>query len=281
MKKIFTLTLLAMGMAVLSTVSAQTLAVKWKTDTLLRVPESVLLDAKNNVLYVSNINGKSDGKDGNGFISQVTPDGKIKNLEWVKGLDAPKGLGLFKNTLYVADLTRVVLIDILTGKIVQAIDIEGAQFLNDVTVDAKGNVYISDSATGRIHKVANNKAELFFESKDLVRVNGVLALKDALYVADAGNGSFYKLSWNDKKLTKIGETAPGADGIVLTGKDEYIVSSWHGEIYTINASGQAQKLLSTKEQKINSADVDYDAKTKILYVPTFFANTVTAYTFSK
>jgi outer membrane protein assembly factor BamB len=280
MKKIFTLTLLAVSVATLCTVSAQTLAVKWKTDTLLRVPESVLFDTKNNVLYVSNINGKSDGKDGNGFISQVAPDGKIKNLEWVKGLDAPKGLGLFKNTLYVADLTRVVLIDISTGKIQQAIDIEGAQFLNDVTVDAKGNVYISDSATGKIHKLANNKAELFFESKEFGRINGLLALKDALCVADFGNGSFYNLTW-DKKLTKIGETAQGADGIVTTGKDEFLVSSWHGEVYTFNASGKAQKILDTKEQKISAADIEYDAKTKILYVPTFFANTVTAYTFSK
>lgn len=283
MQKIFTLALLAACFtmyATLSTVSAQTLTVKWKSDTLLRVPESVLADMKNNILYVSNINGKPDAKDGNGFISRLTPDGKIKNLEWVKGLDAPKGMGLFKNTLYVADLTRVVSIDVTTGKIVKASDIDGAQFLNDVTVDEKGNVYISDSSTGKIHKLANNKAEVFFESPDFKRINGLLALKEGLTVADAGNGSFYKLSW-DKKLTKVGETAQGADGIVKTGKDEYIVSSWDGEVYTLDAAGKATKVLDTKDQKVNSADIDYDPKTMTVFVPTFFANTVTAYTFSK
>jgi hypothetical protein len=242
----------------------------------------VLVDARNNILYVSNINGKPDGKDGNGFISQVTPDGKIKKLEWAKGLDAPKGLGLFKNILYAADISRVVLIDVPSGKILQAVDIEGAQFLNDITVDEKGNVYISDTATGKIHKLANGKAkaEVFFESTEFKGINGLLALKEALYVADFGSGSFYKLTW-DKKLTKVGETTQGSDGIVQIAKDEYLVSSWHGEIYTINASGKAQKLLDTKEQKINCADICYNAKTKILYVPTFFANTVTAYTVSK
>jgi hypothetical protein len=40
-------------------------------------------------------------------------------------------------------------------------------------------------------------------------------------------------------------------------------------------------LIDTKEEKINAADIEYDAKTKTLYVPTFFANGVSAYTFSK
>jgi len=262
--------------------SAQTLTLRWKTDTLLRVPESVLLDSKNNVLYVSCINGKSGEKDGNGSIAKVTTDGKIITAEWVTGLDAPKGMGLFKNNLYVADLSRVVVIDILTGKITATVNIEGATFLNDITVDSKGNVFVSDSDTGKIHKLSNGKAEVYFESKDFKRINGLLALNGNILVADAGNGSFYNLS-GDKKLTKLTVTSPEArnDGIVAVGKNEYIVSSWSGEIYFIDATGKSVKLLDTKAQKLNSADVDYDAKTKTLFVPTFFGNSVMAYTFLK
>jgi len=263
-----------------TSISAQSLTKLWETDTLLRTPESVLLDAATGTLYVSNIGTKTDTKDGDGFISVMTTDGKIKNLEWAKGLDDPKGMGLFKNTLYVADLSRVIVIDTKTGKITQSIDIEGSQFLNDVTVDSKGNVYISDSATGKIHLITGNKASLYFESPEFKRINGLLATKEALYVADAGNGAFYKVTW-DKKLTKSGDTGPGADGIVPVGKNEHIVSCWGGEVYFVNASGASQKMLDTKEQKINSADIDYDAKTKTVFIPTFFANTVVAYRFAR
>jgi len=258
----------------------QTLQLKWSTDTLLRVPESVLFDSKANILYVSNIDGKSNEKDGKGFISKVSTDGKIITLEWGTGLDAPKGLGMSKGKLYVADLTRVAIFDLATGKLTGSVEIEGAEFLNDITVDSKGNVYVSDSAKGRIHKVSDTKAELYFESPEFKRVNGLLALKDGMYVADAGTGKNYKLS-ADKKLTQYAETAPGADGIVLVGKDEYIVSSWGGEVYYVDSNGKSQKMLDTKEQKLNSADIDFDSKTKTVFVPTFFGNKVMAYEFKK
>jgi sugar lactone lactonase YvrE len=259
---------------------AQTLELKWKSDTLLRVPESVLFDAGRNVLYVSNIDGKSDGKDGEGFISQLTPDGKIKNLKWVTGLNAPKGLGMVKNDLYVADLTAVVVIDISTGKISNSIEIEGAQFLNDITTDSKGTVYVSDSSTGKIYTLKDGKAELFFESKEFTRINGLLALKEGLYVADFGSGSNYIVG-PDKQLNKIATTAQGADGVVMVSKNEYIVSSWHGELYHVNAHGESKKILDTKEQKISAADIDYNPKTKVVYVPTFFANCIMAYELKK
>lgn len=260
---------------------AQHLTLKWSTDTLLRVPESVLLDSKANLLYISNIEGKGDEKDGKGFISKLSTDGKIIALRWASGLNAPKGLGMAHGNLYVADITRVVVFSLTTGKQTQRIEIEGAEFLNDITVDNDGNVFVSDSATGKIHKVDNNKAELYFEDPAFKRINGLLALEDGgLYVVDSGNGKNYKLS-RDKKLAQYAVTAQGADGIARVGRNEYIVSSWGGEVYFVNASGASKKLLDTKDQKLNSADIDYDTKTKTLFIPTFNGNCVMAYTFKK
>ncbi|HEY9048922.1 MAG TPA: ATP/GTP-binding protein [Ohtaekwangia sp.] len=273
-----TLLLLIVSLIV-SAASAQTLTLKWKTDTLFRVPESVLADAKNKVLYVANIDGKPDGKDGKGFISKITPEGKVITLEWVTGLNAPKGMGLYKNTLYVADLDRLAIIDIATGKTSFAALAE-AQFLNDVTVDEKGNVYISDSKSGKIYKYANGKGEVYFENADIKGTNGVLSVKDILYFVDFPTGKFYKLD-GAKKLTQIGTSGQGGDGIVPVGKDEFIISSWYGEIYLLDAAGKATKLLDTKDQKLNTADIYYDATSKTLYVPTFFGNSVAAYTFAK
>ena len=260
---------------------AQTLTVKWKSDTTLRVPESVLLDARNNVLYVANIDGAPDGKDGKGFITRMTLQGKIQNLEWVSGLDAPKGMALVKNNLYVADITQVAVIDITLAKITSTIAIEGASFLNDVTADDKGNVYVSDSNTGKIHKIAGGKAEVFYENAAIKSTNGVLALSDGLYFVEFQNGVLHKLDWASKKETKVGTAANGGDGINSVGKNEFLVSSWYGEITYLDAKGKATQVLDTKDKKINAADIEYDARIKTVFVPTFFKNGVVAYEFKK
>jgi hypothetical protein len=65
----------------------------WETPANLKNPESVAYASKQNVLFVSNVNGKPDQKDQNGFISKVSPsNGSIIELNWVKGLNAPKGV---------------------------------------------------------------------------------------------------------------------------------------------------------------------------------------------
>jgi DNA-binding beta-propeller fold protein YncE len=255
---------------------AQSLELKWKTDTVLRVPESVLYDIERKILYVANIDGKPDGKDGVGFISKINPSGKIENLKWVTGLDAPKGMSIYKNNLYVADISRIDVIDIPSGKVTNKIEIEGAKFLNDITIDKKGKVFISDTGTGKIFTLNGDKAELYFESAEFKGINGLLAEENEMYIVDFATGNNYKLS-ADKKLNKVGVSSQGADGVVALPKGAHLVSSWHGEIYYVSASGEAKKLLDTKDKKINAADIEYDSKSKMLFVPTFFANSVMAY----
>jgi hypothetical protein len=69
---------------------------KWETDTLLKVPESVLYDADNKILYVTNIDGQPWEKDNKGSVGKVGLDGKIITVDWVSGLQAPKGMALYK-----------------------------------------------------------------------------------------------------------------------------------------------------------------------------------------
>jgi sugar lactone lactonase YvrE len=246
----------------------------WETDTLLRVPESVLYDAGRNLLYVSNIGGKQAWeKDGSGSIGKVSTDGKIIMVEWVKGLEAPKGMGMYKDRLYVADIDVVVVIDIRQGKIIEQIPVEGAQGLNDITVDKKGVVYVSDSRTKKVHQIVNGKVSSFLEN--LKGPNGVLVLGDNFYVLD--QGAMYKVG-KDKTLTMIVDGIEGGtDGIVNVKENEFIVTAWSGAIWYINSTGKIELLLDTQEQKINSADIGYNAKKRIIYVPTFWKNTVVAY----
>ena len=69
----------------------------WETEATLKVPESVRLDAKRKVLYVSNIDGQPWEADGKGSIAKVGLDGKVIAAEWVTGLNCPKGLALSDN----------------------------------------------------------------------------------------------------------------------------------------------------------------------------------------
>lgn len=247
---------------------------KWETDSVLKVPESVLFDKKNNFLYVSNIDGKDPwGKDGKGSVGKVGTNGKIIATEWVTGLNAPKGLGLFNNKLYVADIDRVVVIDINKGSVVQTIPVDGAEGLNDITIDKKGVVYVSDSKTKKVHRIDNGAATVWLEK--LQEPNGLLSVEDDLYVLD--NGGMYKAE-KDKSLTKITDGMEGGtDGIENVAGKDFIVSCWAGSIWYVRADGSKEHLLDTRDQNINSADIGYDAENRIVYVPTFWKNSVVAY----
>ncbi|MES1219018.1 MAG: SMP-30/gluconolactonase/LRE family protein, partial [Bacteroidota bacterium] len=177
----------------------------WETDTLLKVPESVLYDEVNSVLYASNIDGTDPwGKDGKGSIAKISMDGKIIAVDWVKGLDAPKGMGLYKGKLYVADLSGIVVIDTKKGAIEKTISVKGAEGLNDVSVDSKGVIWVSDSKAKKIYKVENGKASLFLEN--LKGPNGVLMRGKDFFILDAGGA--YKVN-ADKTLTMISDGMEG------------------------------------------------------------------------
>lgn len=245
----------------------------WTTDTTLKVPESVLLDEGNKILYVSCIDGQSGDKDGKGSIAKVALDGKIINANWVSGLNAPKGMGLYKGKLYVADLTEVVVIDIKKGTIIEKIPVPESVFLNDISIDAKGTVYVTDSRTFKLHKI--EKGTVFLLIDKLQGPNGLLAVKDGLLILD--KGSLLKLS-SSGQLSKIADGMdPSTDGIEMVKPREYIVSCWSGVIYYVHDNGQKTILLDSRNEKINTADIGYDVKKKIVYVPTFFKNSVMAY----
>jgi len=260
-----------------STAESVTLVKKWETEGNLLTPESVLYDRTNKVLYVSNINGQPGEKDGNGSIGKVDLNGKIEQAEWVKGLDAPKGMGLHNNQLYVADLTKVVVIDVKTGQKVKDIPLPEAEFLNDITVDAEGNVYVSDSSTKKVYLISGDKASVYMQSDSLQRPNGLLAHEGKLFLVDMQPGIFYEIDKNTKALNKVAEGLTSGDGIVPVGNGDYVVSNWNGEINYLFANGEVKKLLDTKEAKINAADIDIIPDQNLVLVPTFFNNKIMAY----
>ncbi len=258
----------------LSSLSAQkhSLQKLWETDSIIAVPESVLADVNKNILYVSLIDGGGWDVDGKGGIGKLSANGKGYDSAWITGLNAPKGMGIYGNRLFVADINNVAVIDIKNNKIEKTIAIDSAGGLNDITINDKGIVFVSDSKTGNIFKIEKDKAELYLTGMN--GVNGLKCIKNDLYI---GSGKSFKKANSQKQLTTIAELPEGIDGIEPVGNGDFILTSWSGYIYYVSAAGNVATLLDTHLQKKNTADIGYDSTKRIVYVPTFFAKTVVAY----
>lgn len=251
---------------------AQTLEKVWETDSIVAVPESVLADPKNGVLYVSLIDGDPWGADGKGGVARMKDDGTGYDSTWATGLNAPKGLGLHGGKLYAADISDVVVIDASTGKVSKRIAIPEASGLNDITISNDGVVYVSDSKTARVWRLQNDQPQLFLENME--GVNGLKAVGKDLIIA---SGKSFVKADEKKNITKIAELPQGGDGVEPLGKGDYLVSAWSGYVFYVSADGSIKTLLETALQKRNTADIGYDPAKKMVYIPTFFAKTVAAY----
>ncbi len=256
----------------------------WSTDTIMRTPESVLYHTDNDMIYVANIgNFDQEGADGDGFISQLSPDGSVQELQWATGLNDPKGMGIYENTLYVTDIREIAAIDLSSGEVSATYPIEGASFLNDITVSSDGKVYATDSDTDKIHLLENEQVSTWMSDSSLQRPNGLLAEDDRLLLASAKGAFLAPISLSDQTMGEHWiEGIPSADGIIKTTGGDYIVSTWQGEVhYVAPESGKTQKLLDTKAEEINAADIGYIGAQELLLVPTFNDNRVVAYKVSQ
>ncbi len=253
---------------------------QWATDTVLRTPESVLYDEATDMIFVANIGTfNRDSKDGDGFISVLAPDGVVDELKWVEGLNDPKGMGVFDGKLFVADMDEVVEIDIANAEIINKYPIDGAIFLNDITINGQGQVYVSDSDDDKIHVIDGGQPMVWLEDSALQRPNGLLADDNQMLLASAGGGFLAPIDLDSKQVQDTWlEGIPSADGIIKTMNGDYIVSTWQGEVHYIAAeSGQTIKLLDTKAEEINAADIGYIPQQNLLLVPTFRDHRVVAY----
>ncbi len=251
------------------------LVMAWETDTTMTTAESTLYDKDAGTIYVSNINGNPTEKDGNGFISRISPDGSITTLNYVKGLHAPKGMAMMNGKLYVTDIDALVEINMADSSIANRYPVEGAAFLNDAATDGS-KVYFSDSNTGKVHILDNGKVTTMAEGMN--GING-LAVNDAgeLLILDGSGLTNYGKDGSSKKV--INDVITGGDGLVIIDDNTYIASRWKGEIYLIK-DGKEHLLLDTKAQESNTADIDYIAEENLVLVPTFMKNKVAAYKLS-
>jgi len=271
----------------------------WETPTNLKNPESVAYAPKQNVLFVSNVNGKPDQKDQNGFISKVSPsNGSIIDLNWVTGLNAPKGIAISNDgsKLYVSDITDLIAVDIANGKIIKRFNAPGSSFLNDVVSDNQGNIYVSDTVTNTIYKLnvnqgnSNSTLETWFQSPQLNGPNGLHIdnSKNKLVVVSLGpfsnpGGGVEIIDLKNKTITSLGKsgtTAPfgGLDGIEsdITGTHYFVTDNPAGKVYYVNADGTGFRTLIDLHTK-GAADLGSIPGQSTIVIPLMQNNKLVAY----
>jgi hypothetical protein len=273
----------------------------WETPNDLKNPESVAYTPEQNVLFVSNVNGKPTQKDQNGFISKVSPsNGSIIELNWVTELNAPKGIAIpnNKSTLYVSDITDLVEINIDNGKIMKRFNAPGSAFLNDVVSDNQGNIYVSDTVTNTIYKLdtnakdGNNTSSLqaWLQSPQLNSPNGLHVdnNKNRLIVASLGDmskpgGGIEVIDMKNKTITTLGKegtTSPfgGLDGIEsdTTEAHYYVTDNPAGKVYIVNADGTGYGTLIDLHTK-GAADLDFIPSQSTIIIPLMQDNKLVTY----
>lgn len=255
-------------------------------------PESAL-QTDDGRIYVSEIG--TFNVDGDGKISVIMPDGTRHTL--IAGLNDPKGMAIYNNILFVTDKTRVLAIT-PNGK---AYTYAAAtsfprppQFLNDLSADAQGNLYVSDSGdvqnnrNGAIYKIGRDSKILpvMDTGKDarFHSPNGILvANASTLYYVEFAGGELYQINLNNQRMQKLAGGFGNADGVVQDEHGLLYISDWRaGKIYQVNPqialanTNDTQREQSPKSQTgirlINSglqgpADIGLTQDGRFLLVP--------------
>ncbi|MBZ9975606.1 SMP-30/gluconolactonase/LRE family protein [Mesorhizobium sp. BR-1-1-10] len=262
----------AIGIAAAQAAQADEL---WR-ETGLEQPESALFDAANGRIIVSNIVGNPGDADGNGYLSLLSTDGKMVSQHWTDGMDAPKGMAISGGKLYVADITKIRVVDLASGKLIASIVVPNAVFLNDMTADASGKVYVTDMLADAIYRIDGDRPELFVKDPLLASPNGVFADGDRLIVASWGKGIKADFSTAEpggllavdiasKAVTPLAgaQNFADLDGVVAIGGTIYATAYMTGTLYRYRTGGGPEAVAHFKP---GSADIGTDGKS-ILYVP--------------
>jgi hypothetical protein len=275
-----------------------------QSDTAMRIadvgfmtPESVLIDTLADVYIVSNINGEPAAEDDNGFISRVTPDGQVENLKWIDGaspditLNAPKGMAIRGDTLFVTDLGCIRMFHRVTGAKEGETCIQGATFLNDIVLGMDTVLYVTDSGlkagasglepsgTDAVYRMpllpgkGGEGGTVLMRGPEMGRPNGLAAKPRGVVVVTFGSGEIFLLDSTGKMTSMMSPTQKQLDGVAFMPDGSLLFSSWvDSAIMKVPAvGGRYETVVSGAE---SPADFAFDAKRGRVVIPLFNRNEI-------
>ena len=185
-------------------------------------PESVRYDPEFDVFFVSNFNGEPGG-DSNGFVSKVSADGQILDLEFMVGnAETPfhggRGMYIDGPYLWVVDAGGVHRFLRETGEHSGFVDFSAFElgFLNDIVLAGDGNLYVTDTGTAKLYRISDGTVTLAAEAPILP--NGITlnpANGRLILVPWEGSVEFFEWDINDQSFTSLGLAPDGGnyDGV--------------------------------------------------------------------
>jgi len=255
----------------------------WETDDVFLTPESVLYDPERDILYVTSFDAQfASTSEPTGYISRVTLDGAIQDQKWVTGLNAPTGMSIYNDLLYALERGSLTEIDPDNGEVVQRYPIPDVEFPNDLSIDADGNIYITDTrpsshADSRIYRFKDGEFDVWL-SEGIDGSNGAFVHEDKLLVGNSGDGFLKAVDLATKNITRVTCLGAGViDGIRVDNDGNYLVSHWAGQVYSITPDGQVVEILDTMTERLNTADFEFVRDRELLVIPTFLGNRLVAY----
>lgn len=285
--KALSLSLLTAGM--LSVNPAQAAPIHLK-DAGFATPEAMEYYAAEDVYLVANINGSPFDKDDNGFISKISPDGNVINLKWLDGetaevaLNAPKGMTILNNRLYIADIDRIRVFELPGGKQLTDINVPGSTFMNGLSVAGHNSLYATDSGmapgfqpsgTEAVYRIHTNGQIETLQKGALGHPNGVIANGDGLMMVTLGSGQAYFMEKDGQIAAKMTLPFNRLDGLHKLDDGRFITSSWAAK--AIVAINPDYTLTTLAEGLESPADLGYDSQRNRLLIPLFLKDEVVIY----
>jgi len=251
----------------------------WEIDRAFAFPESAAYDPKGRVVFVSSFDpfNRSVGE-GMQSVAKLSPDGRILEKDWAKGLFNPTGLVIRGDRLYAVERKGVVEIDTATGKVLKRHQIPEPLMPNDITIDGSGTIYVSDSVKSVVYRIADGTVEEWLKGDEIRTPNGLCIRGSELIIGNNGDFSLKAVGLSDRKVRTVARLAPGIiDGIAVDKGGNLLVSHYDGRLYRIAPDGGITKLLDTSTLGRPIADFGYDAETGRFFIPTFIENGLIAY----
>ena len=201
-------------------------------------PESVI--KWQNEYLVSNIGAKLDAQiDGDGYISRVDVFGNVLESQFLppKGisLNAPKGMALVNNTLFVTDLQRILGFNLKTKALTFLLHLnDEALFLNDIVVVSPHELLVSDSFADAIFKVDTQQKTYTRLATGMAGANGLLQAHGKVYAVTSGKnidgkGKLYEYVTETDTFMPIDLPVTGIlDGVQAINHHQLLISDWVG-----------------------------------------------------